>query len=480
MKRIKIIGRTIFMMTLLLLISPKAVAQQPTDSEITRSLQQAFQHDIRLRHADIQVSIFNGSATLKGIVANYLDKYQAEQIAKRTPGIRTVVKMIQVRTSTGRDEEVASQIRRRLDQSSFIRAAEIRVDVRGGIVTLTGQVPGWAHRRQAEIAAREVRGVGLVRNNLTLGGGAVTGSPDRTHEQIQDDVQAALRRDLYLAELPIEVTVVAGVVRLEGEVPNLFHKEHAEDEARLVSNVRNVDNRLLVVSQLMLESLLKPLTDQELQQSVLDELRADPRIASGNVKATSSRGSLTLTGSVASMFERQMAERIARRVVGVVRVENLLEVSAAARSDEEIRDDVRFNLDSDSLLAGQRIEVTVKDGSVALTGEVNDYLSKMHAGRLVARVRAAQAFSNELQVVGTQPASDTAIKQLIVSQLSSNSTTRRIADRIQVTVKNGLVMLGGTVDRSVELVDAERIVKSTGGVRAVDNRMSLGETEERD
>ncbi len=67
------------------------------------------------------------------------------------------------------------------------------------------------------------------------------------------------------------------MVRLSGEVPNLFHKERAADEVETVPGVRGIENELVVVSQAMLQALPQLPNDAELQRSVLEELRTDPR-----------------------------------------------------------------------------------------------------------------------------------------------------------------------------------------------------------
>lgn len=452
---------------------PAGAADRIADEQIARSVQEALNRDFRLKGSEIRVSTLSGSVTLSGTVATFLDKYAAEQLAKRTAGVRMVANMIQVDSAGRRDEEIARDVRRRLEQSSFIRSKAVTVQVANGVVTLTGSLPSWAQSRQAQRVASEVRGVRLVRNKLTLGGRPNTTAPARTDEHIKADVEAELDRDAYLAMLPIEVSVKAGAVRLEGEVPNLFHKDLAGEEARLIANVRTVDNRLVVGSQRMLETRPEPPTDGELQRSVLEELRADPRIGGGPIEVSTLDREVTLRGSVASMFERQTAQRIARRVVGVTRVENLLEVRATGRSDQEICDDTRFNLSSDSLLAGQGIGVAVKDGAVTLSGEVKDFASKYHAMRLTARVRGVRSITNELRVRWSESTDDGFVRLSIVDRLGSNAVTRAIAGRIQVEVNQGAATLTGDVNRSSELIEAERIAKSTDGVRTVQNRLTV-------
>lgn len=467
------------LLLVLCLSVPLCAEEQVSDQQITRSLQEAFKRDFRLKIADVQVSTFLGSVTLRGSVTSFQEKQQAEQVAKRTVGVRSVNNMLQVASLARRNDDLAVDVKRRLDQSSFVRPTGLQVQATSGVVTLIGEVESWAQSRQAEQVASEVLGVTFVRNELTIAL-ADSNSSTRGDEHIQRDVEMAFGRGTYFSGLAIRVAVENGIVQLEGDVPNLYHKDRATEEARLIAGVKTVDNRLEVDSQFRLKLPLDPPTDDKIERSVLDELQADPRVPAGDIKVASARGQITLRGSVVSMFERQMAERIARRVLGVIQVDNQLQVDTLSRPDDEIVADLLFNLKSDSLLSKQPIQVVARDAAVTLTGEVTDYNSKIHALRLAGRVRGVRAIKNELKVRWTESANDNTAKQLIVSRLSSNATTSRVADRIHVTVKEGVVMLAGQVDRSAERFEAERIAKFTDGVREVENRISLSESSPRD
>jgi osmotically-inducible protein OsmY len=173
------------------------------------------------------------------------------------------------------------------------------------------------------------------------------------------------------------------------------------------------------------------------------------------------------------MFERHAAERIARSVTGVTRVQNQLIVMAIGRNDEEIRADVRFNLDSDSQLSTQKLDVTVRNAAVTLIGEVKDHDCKFRAYRLAARVRGVRSITNNVKVRWNASTSDDGVRIRIEERLRSNSITRPIASRVRVTVDEGHVALAGSVARSSEFIEAERIARLTDGVRTVKNTLTI-------
>lgn len=447
------------------------VDEGPTDADVSRTLQEAFKSDHRLNLFTIQVSTTSGSVTLKGKVDHLLDRHQAESIARRVAGVRSVANLIEVETAARPDEQIADDVRRRLRQSTYVSPIGIEVHVTDGVVTLSGEVPDWAQFRQAEIASREVEGVKSVRSDIVTNDRTRQGASIRADEQIRADVQRELARDAQLTDIPIRVSVEHGIVQLEGEVPYLFHREHAAEETRLVNGVRAVDNRIVVVSQQPLAELVAPPTAEQLRAALLDELKADPRVTASQVDVAVTDNRVSLVGVVASMFEREVAERIARSVFGVTRVDNQLTVNALHRSDEKIRSDVVFNLKSDSWLGGQALTVTVREGIVTVSGETDDFNSKLRATRLAARVNGVRSIVNEAKVRWNETTSDDGVRRSLEQRLLSNAITRPIASRVTVVVKDGHVALAGTVDRSIEVTETERLAQLTDGVRSVRNEL---------
>lgn len=451
-----------------ILASSTAGGEPLSDHQIGDLLKRAYAGEYRLREAGIDVSIFNGSVTLKGTVKTFMDKDAAERMARKTSGVRSVLNMIEVDAVKLDDNRIAEDIRGRVARSSFIRSSDLKIDVSAGVVELSGTVDSWEESEQIERVAREVRGVRDVINRLEI-----VRAASQVHEDlIAGSVAAALARDAYLAGYPIEVVVASGVVRLSGEVPNLFQKERAASESMAVPGVRRVDDdQLVVASQAMLESLPIAPTDADLQSFVYEELRADPRVPVQGIEVISQGGEIRLLGTVDSLFAGQTAARVAREVFGVAHVHNELEVQATTRDDEQISEDLRSNFASDSMLDGQNIVIAVKNGSATLSGEVSSNPIKYHALRVASRVSGVREIANNLRVTRQENVSDESIKQQISARLAANAATRAIADRISVSVDDGDVTLSGSIDRWVEAVEITRIAWQTEGVRTVTNQL---------
>src|ERR1700686_806110 len=83
-----------------------------------------------------------------------------------------------------------------------------------------------------------------------------------------------------------------------------------------------------------------------IRDHVLFELKWDPKITSKNVGVSVKDGVVTLTGFVSSYWEKDAAEKSAKRVYGVRGVANDIEVKPSSiQTDPEIARDVVHELE---------------------------------------------------------------------------------------------------------------------------------------
>src|SRR3979411_211301 len=119
--------------------------------------------------------------------------------------------------------------------------------------------------------------------------------------------------------------------------------------------------------------------------------------------------------------------------------------TTSARSDQQIREDVMFELKWDPEITSNDIAVAVKDGVVTLSGYVPSYLEKDAAEKAAKRVYGVRGVANEIEVKLPLTRTDPEIARDAVRALE-----RRIfvpSDDIQVTVTNGWVTLEGSCRR---------------------------------
>ena len=189
---------------------------------------------------------------------------------------------------------------------------------------------------------------------------------------VQAEVSAELARDHKLNQTGIVVAVTSGVVELTGKVDNLISKERSTRIAESVRGVRSVSNRVEI------SAATRP--DQDMQHDVIAALEFNIATAKMPIHATVRTGTVTLTGTVESWQEKQLAARIADGVRGVRLTQNdLITKYKGKRTDTAIAADVRSRLQWDALVEHDPVEANVTDGRVVLSGSVGSAAEKSRA-----------------------------------------------------------------------------------------------------
>jgi osmotically-inducible protein OsmY len=140
-------------------------------------------------------------------------------------------------------------------------------------------------------------------------------------------------------------------------------------------------------------------------------------------------------------------------------------------TDIELREDIEEELEWEPSVDERRIGVSVTDGIVTLTGQVDSYAEKWNAERAVERVEGVKGIANEIEVHLVGQHSDTDLAKAAADALEWNSLVP--SDRVTVRVENGWVTLRGEVDYDYERRAADRAVRYLEGVRGVSNLITV-------
>ncbi|MEU4479933.1 BON domain-containing protein [Micromonospora sp. NPDC023966] len=147
--------------------------------------------------------------------------------------------------------------------------------------------------------------------------------------------------------------------------------------------------------------------------------------------------------------------------------------TSAVRSDQDIQRDVLAELDWDAQTRPTEIGVTVAEGVVTLTGQVDSYARRWAAERCAHRVRGVRAVASDLEVrlPATEERTDADIAIAASRALEWDSFVP--AERLDVTVADGWVMLRGEVEYGFQRRTAERELRRLRGVRGVTNLVEV-------
>ena len=142
------------------------------------------------------------------------------------------------------DSGVTSVIEASLEANDKVKARQVEVQTREGVVYLTGVVDTEEARREAGRVAWRTEGVDGVVNDLTVGERTVGSWIDDV--MISSKVKSKLIANSEIKAGNIDVSSSQGVVTLIGRVRTEQVKTDAERIARGTKGVKDVNNELLV------------------------------------------------------------------------------------------------------------------------------------------------------------------------------------------------------------------------------------------
>lgn len=213
-----------------------------SDRDIEKDVRAELEWDPYVDLADIEVSVKDGVVTLTGFVRKLIEKYEAENAAKRIAGVIGVANDIQLRKDDivrRPDPEIAREAVAAIKSQLPAPAEQIKVVVRDGWITLEGQVYWQYQRELAEKAVRRLDGVLGVLNRIRLEPQAVT-------SDIKRKIEEAFRRSAEVEANRIAVETTDGEVVLKGVVRSWIEREEAERVAWATPGVTRVEDRIEV------------------------------------------------------------------------------------------------------------------------------------------------------------------------------------------------------------------------------------------
>ncbi len=168
----------------------------------------------------------------------------------------------------------------------------------------------------------------------------------------------------------IQVEVHNGRVVLKGTVPTYAVLGAAEEDARAIAGVQNVENQL-VVKQPAHE--LVP-ADQEIESNLMNTLRWHSQVDASDMSVAVEDGWVTLKGTVPAYWQKVKAQQVASALMGVNGVTNELAVVPLEKhEDRRIAEGIVAALERSAYVDADVVNVKVLNGVVTLTGNVPDH-----------------------------------------------------------------------------------------------------------
>ncbi|MFO1185703.1 MAG: BON domain-containing protein [Bauldia sp.] len=208
------------------------------------------------------------------------------------------------------DKEIRADVLAELDWEPSVNAANIGVAVENGVVTLSGHVATYAQRFAAERAAKRVRGVRAVAEEIEV-------RPEMTHVTADDEIaKRAVNVLAWDVELPagaVKVVVTKGWVTLSGEVEWPYMRTLAESRIRTLQGVTGLTNLIQVKARA---------DAAEIRRRIVDTLKRNAEIDAKGIRVTLVDGKVTLEGKVHTWRDRDALETAVWAAPGVKAVDD--------------------------------------------------------------------------------------------------------------------------------------------------------------
>ena len=212
---------------------------------------------------------------------------------------------------------------------------------------------------------------------------------------------------------------------------------------------------------------------EALHSTIVEKLKFTPGLDASNIAiSVNENGVIVIAGKVKSYSEKFIAENAVKNVRGVRAIANELSVDLASgykRSDADI---ARKSVDAllwDVFIPDDRIKITVDNGHINLSGEVEGYFQKRHAENAIRNIVGVRDITNLITIKSSVRPAD--VKEKIIQEFERNA--RIDAKNIDVTVDGSEVILKGKVRNFDEKDEAITAAWSVPGITKVKEELTL-------
>jgi osmotically-inducible protein OsmY len=188
-----------------------------------------------------------------------------------------------------------------------------------------------------------------------------------SNDKLERYVTDELHWDPKVDDEAIAVSADDGVVKLRGTVGSFREKRDARQDAERVYGVKKVENELDV------RILNKDRrADAELRGDVLQALMLNGVVPS-TIDAKVDDGNVKLTGEANWQFQRDEAEFVAGSILGIVGVDDEIELVAPGPSSDDVEHSIKNAMERNAKLDAKSVTVESKNGTVTLSGTVSSF-----------------------------------------------------------------------------------------------------------
>ena len=213
------------------------------------------------------------------------------------------------------DMKLKEDILAELRWEPSVNAEQIGVEVEDGIVTLAGHVNSYFEKLAAEHAVLKVSGVRALAVEMDV---KLPDASQRSDADIARSANGALEWTSNLPKDSIKVQVEGGRVTLAGDVEWEYQRREAEGAVRNLIGVKGINNNISIKPAVSIRGVKTEITEALKRRAIIDSHKITVDVLGADV---------TLSGTVDSWAERELAMHSAWSATGVRTVQNNIIVS---------------------------------------------------------------------------------------------------------------------------------------------------------
>jgi osmotically-inducible protein OsmY len=236
-----------------LLVTSASLRASDTDSRIESSAAKSYVFKTYLKNDSIKTVSKDGAVTLTGTVAEASHKSLAENTVESLPGVISVDNRLKVKgenPAEHSDTWISMKVKTALLFHRNVSATGTDVDVKDGIVTLTGEASSLAQKELTTEYAKDIDNVKEVRNEMTIAKTPVkvveTNGGKIDDASITAEVKSSLMARRSTSALHTTVSTTDGVVTLSGIAKNDAEKSLVTKLVNDINGVTSVINNMTV------------------------------------------------------------------------------------------------------------------------------------------------------------------------------------------------------------------------------------------
>jgi len=175
------------------------------------------------------------------------------------------------------------------------------------------------------------------------------------------------------------------------------------------------------------------MSDRTLRDDIINELEFEPRVNAAHIGVVVEKDVVTISGHVASYMEKLAAEEAVRRVKGVRAIATEIEVrypSEKKTADDEIARRALDILSWDATVPRNAVKITVHDGRVTLSGDVNWQVERRTAEDHIRKLSGVKTIINNIRLSPSVRPGDVRVR--IENALKRNAEVEATAIKVSV------------------------------------------------